>query len=97
MNIVNNGVQFTNCHFTLTVGEEPTTDGDGANGNLTLDMALCGNAYIGDFVWNDLNGNGIQDAGEPGINGQTVTILFPDGVTTATTTTLNLQWYRWLL
>ena len=85
-----NGVQFTNS-ITLTFGEEPTTDGDGANGNLTFDMALCGNAYVGDFVWNDLNGNGIQDAGEPGINGQTVTILFPDGVTTATTTTLNFN------
>ena len=23
--------------------------------------------FHGDFVWNDLNGNGIQDAGEPGI------------------------------
>lgn len=84
------GVMFSNS-ITLTFGEEPTTDGDGANGNLTMDMALCGNAYLGDFVWNDLNGNGIQDAGEPGINGQTVTILFPDGVTTATTTTLTFN------
>ena len=88
--IVKNSVIYTNF-ITLTVGGEPTTDGDGANGNLTHDMALCGNAYIGDFVWNDLNGNGIQDAGEPGINGQTVTILFTDGVTTATTTTLNFN------
>jgi hypothetical protein len=27
---------------------------------------------IGNFVWNDLNGNGIQDSGEPGLNGITV-------------------------
>jgi hypothetical protein len=27
---------------------------------------------IGDFVWQDTNHNGIQDAGEPGINGVTV-------------------------
>ncbi|MBP7272227.1 MAG: T9SS type A sorting domain-containing protein [Saprospiraceae bacterium] len=33
-----------------------------------------GNATIGDFVWNDLNGNGIQDAGEPGIGGFTITL-----------------------
>ena len=26
-------------------------------------------ACLGNFVWNDLNGNGIQDAGEPGIDG----------------------------
>ena len=29
---------------------------------------------IGNFVWDDLNGNGIQDAGEPGIQGVTVTL-----------------------
>jgi hypothetical protein len=29
---------------------------------------------VGDFVWNDLNKNGIQDAGEPGINGVTLTL-----------------------
>ena len=29
--------------------------------------------YCG-FVWNDLNGNGIQDAGEPGISGASVTL-----------------------
>jgi hypothetical protein len=30
------------------------------------------NASIGDLVWNDQNGNGLQDAGEPGIQGVTV-------------------------
>jgi choice-of-anchor A domain-containing protein/uncharacterized repeat protein (TIGR01451 family) len=28
-----------------------------------------GNFLLGDFVWNDLNGNGIQDSNEPGISG----------------------------
>jgi len=32
-------------------------------------------SWIGDFVWSDLNNNGIQDAGEPGINGVTVQLL----------------------
>ena len=27
---------------------------------------------IGDFVWHDLNRNGLQDSGEPGIDGVTV-------------------------
>jgi hypothetical protein len=27
---------------------------------------------LGDFVWNDLNGNGVQDGGEPGVGGITV-------------------------
>ncbi|MBK7635956.1 MAG: hypothetical protein IPJ13_18015 [Saprospiraceae bacterium] len=29
---------------------------------------------ISDFVWEDLNGNGLQDSGEPGILGVTVTL-----------------------
>ena len=33
---------------------------------------------IGDFVWNDLNLNGIQDAGEPGIAGVQVKLF--DGI-----------------
>jgi hypothetical protein len=40
---------------------------------------------IGNFVWNDLNGNGVQDSGEPGIAGQTVTLNGPGGTQTTTT------------
>ena len=29
-------------------------------------------ASIGDFVWNDLDGNGIQDGGEPGLSGVSI-------------------------
>jgi serine-aspartate repeat-containing protein C/D/E len=35
------------------------------------------NAIIGDFVWEDLNANGIQDPGEPGIEGVTVNLVGP--------------------
>ena len=45
---------------------------------------------IGDFVWADLNGNGCQDAGEPGISGVTVTLYSGCGISgtpVATTTT----------
>ncbi len=31
--------------------------------------------YFCGFVWNDLNGNGVQDAGEPGISGASVTLV----------------------
>jgi len=40
------------CSFTVTV-----TAGSGGNDP----------ASVGDFVWSDTNGNGIQDAGEPGL------------------------------
>jgi gliding motility-associated-like protein len=36
-------------------------------------------ATVSDFVWEDLNGDGIQDGGEPGINGVTVTLTGNDG------------------
>jgi hypothetical protein len=52
---------------------------------------LCssGGNYCG-FVWNDLNGNGIQDAGEPGIEGAVVTL---GDLVTATN---NLGYYELL-
>src|SRR5205085_997487 len=35
----------------------------------TIDFGFYQPVTIGNFVWNDLNGNGVQDAGEPGIPG----------------------------
>ncbi|WP_429885934.1 SdrD B-like domain-containing protein, partial [Geoalkalibacter halelectricus] len=51
-----------------------------ASQDLTIDFGyyLPCTGSIGDFVWNDLNQNGIQDAGEPGIAGVTVN-LYMDG------------------
>ena len=46
--------------------------------NNTIDAGYCPVvelAKLGDFVWNDLNANGIQDPGEPGIGGVTVKLL----------------------
>ena len=42
---------------------------------------------IGDFVWQDTNHNGIQDAGEPGINGVTLKLFNSGGTLVATTVT----------
>jgi protocatechuate 3,4-dioxygenase beta subunit len=42
--------------------------------NTTLDAGLFFTAALGDRVWHDLNKNGIQDAGEPGVPGVTVTL-----------------------
>ena len=41
--------------------------------DLTIDFGFTGPGIIGDFVWSDLNCNGIQDANEPGIPGVTRT------------------------
>jgi SdrD B-like domain/Secretion system C-terminal sorting domain len=46
--------------------------------NLSVDCGLHSTqpaanvGALGNFVWNDLNGNGVQDAGEPGVGGITV-------------------------
>ena len=43
--------------------------------------------HIGDLVWNDLNADGIQDIGEPGIPGVIVNLSFSDNTTYRSTTT----------
>lgn len=54
-------------------------------GNSVTGLATTGEvedhmmARIGDFVWNDANGNGLQDNGEAGISGVTVKLLDADG------------------
>ena len=42
---------------------------------------------VGDFVWNDLNSNGIQEAGEQGLSAVTVKLKNSGGSVLATTTT----------
>ncbi len=50
-------------------------------------------AALGDFVWYDTNGNGIQDDGEPGIPGVTVILYDCEGNELATTTTDDTGYY----
>ncbi len=55
--------------------------------NMTVDAGMYTLASISDRVWNDLNSNGIQDGGEPGLSGITVHLYDGDGnqITTAIT------------
>ncbi|MGB3399284.1 MAG: SdrD B-like domain-containing protein, partial [Candidatus Deferrimicrobiaceae bacterium] len=63
---------------TLAVGETQTT----------LDAGAYLPVTIGDLVYEDLNGNGTQDPGEPGIDGVTIDLLNAAGtITLATTST----------
>jgi protocatechuate 3,4-dioxygenase beta subunit len=66
--------------FTITTG----------NSDLGIDAGLLpsGTATVGDFVWQDRNGDGIQDAGEPGKSGVGVELhSAASGALVATTTT----------
>lgn len=44
-------------------------------------------ASLGDFVWHDLDADGVQDPGEPGIPGVTVTLYTSGGATVGSTVT----------
>lgn len=66
--------------YALAEGEE----------NLTVDAGIYpapGLASLGNYVWNDLNQDGIQDANEPGVPGVTVTLFNTSGTALSTTTT----------
>ena len=66
----------------------------------TLDMGLVVPVVVGDFVWHDLDGNGVQDAGEPGIGGVTVELFLDDPilglVSVGTTTTSGAGSYQFI-
>ena len=49
---------------------------------------------IGDFIWNDLNNNGIQDSGEPGISGVIMILKNIAGSIIATTFTNSAGFYE---
>jgi|GEM_PF-1638909 len=83
----NNGITLTSGEvrsnfITLTSGGEPTS----GYTNNTLDFGLKGTGSIGDYVWADTNGDGIQTAGELGLEGVVVVLTYPDGTTKSTTT-----------
>ncbi|WP_185155406.1 SdrD B-like domain-containing protein [Rudanella paleaurantiibacter] len=66
--------------YSLSAGEQ----------NLTVDAGIIPlPASLGDFVWLDTNRNGVQDPGEPGVQGVVVTLYQPGTSTpvgSATTT-----------
>ena len=63
----------------LEVGAEPPTavDGDGTNGNLTMDFGLFTGITVGDLVWNDANNNGLKDTSELGLSGVQLDLWSP--------------------
>jgi len=63
----NGTVSGANVYMTKTLATNASND-------LTADFGFGPPASIGDTVYNDVNGNGTQDPGEPGISGVTVTL-----------------------
>ena len=70
--------------FSLAEGTEPDLliDDDATNSNLTADCGFYPTVSVGDFIWEDKNADGVQDASEPGLTGAVVTITGADGIST---------------
>ncbi|MBL0199863.1 MAG: carboxypeptidase regulatory-like domain-containing protein [Chitinophagaceae bacterium] len=69
--------------------------------NLSVDAGVtqnspAGTARLGDKVWFDANADGIQDAGEPGVAGVTVTLYNSGGTAIGTTTTDANGYYQFI-
>jgi len=83
---VNIGTQKTDV-ITLGTGED----------KMSVDMGItppAGTASLGNFVWFDLNNDGLQTSGEPGVQGVSVSLLNNTGNVVATTTTdANGEYY----
>ncbi|GIW78815.1 MAG: hypothetical protein KatS3mg105_0622 [Gemmatales bacterium] len=74
-----------NTTGSVTPGGSGTTTGErdgsgGVNDYSTSDTESLGS--LGDFVWYDVDRDGVQDPGEPGIPGATVTVVWfgPNGI-----------------
>ncbi|HCN29746.1 MAG TPA: hypothetical protein DIT64_13575, partial [Verrucomicrobiales bacterium] len=63
----------------LQPGQEPAVavDGDGTNGDATIDFGFWSGFSVGDLVWHDINNNGQRDTGEPGVAGIFVELMDP--------------------
>lgn len=71
--------------FTVNAGDQITYVDGGIKNQVST------NASVGDYVWNDLNKNGIQEAGEPGIPGVSIRLVnsVTNVIVAMTTTDVN--------
>ena len=60
---------------------QDTLNGGDANGDMTIDFGFFAPGSVGDTAFVDLDGDGLQAPGEPGIGGVTVVLLDSNGDT----------------
>lgn len=70
---------FGQASYTVTLAPNATAEG--------LDVGYAAGASIGGRLWDDIDGDGLADAGEPGLGGITVEAHDAAGSVAATTTT----------
>ena len=86
---------------SLTGGDQDSSlkiDGDGVSDNLKgtfadidVRVAYQGSIEIGNRIWNDSSGDGIQDPGETGISNVTLNLYDVTGTTLLGSTTTNVE------
>lgn len=78
--------------YALVTDPDTTVDGrslvtlDPGEDDLDQDFGYRGTGSIGDRIWLDQDGDGIQDAGEPGLQGVTVVLEGDDGTVVTVST-----------
>lgn len=88
----NNGISLVNGEvrgnaITLSAAAEKDSTGNtSSNYNATYDIGLIGTGAIGDYLWDDANRNGLQDAFETGLSGRQVLLKNAAGTATLATT-----------
>jgi hypothetical protein len=73
--------------YTAQVKDSNTPAATATTGSCTVTIAPAPVGSIGDRVWSDTNNNGLQDSGDPGLTGWTVTLKNSGGSTVATAVT----------
>jgi uncharacterized repeat protein (TIGR01451 family) len=90
----NSGAETTDSDATPAAGKTATTTLVAGQNDPTWDAGYVSPlASLGDYVWKDTNKNGAQDAGEPGIEGVSVSLLNSAGVAIGSTVTDSLGFY----
>ncbi|MGC5198361.1 SdrD B-like domain-containing protein, partial [Aphanothece microscopica] len=86
-----NGARDSDADASGLIAPVVVFSGDSRN---DVDAGLYRTVSIGDRVWMDANGNGVQDSGEQGAAGVTVRLLDAAGQVIATTATGSTGTYR---
>ncbi|MCP4352605.1 MAG: hypothetical protein GY795_44680, partial [Desulfobacterales bacterium] len=92
----NQGDDSKDSDANVITGRTETVTILAGQNNLTADAGMYTPllARIGDFVWNDINHNGIQDPGEPGVPGVTVKLFDDSGILLEQTVTNSTGYYN---
>ena len=85
--LANTGDDTLDSDILIPAGETATVWVASGQNVIDVDAGIVEPATIGDTVWLDLDGDGVQDANEPGLAGVTVEIRTPGGALVETTTT----------